>query len=41
MTEHLKRFKKIYIERSALEDEVSQRALKIFSKRESSSHRRS
>ena len=30
--EHLKRFKKVYIERSALEDETSKRALRIFPK---------
>ena len=30
MTEHLKKFKKVYIERSALQDAVSQRALELF-----------
>lgn len=32
MTEHLKRFKKIYIEKTALEDTASKRALQIFPK---------
>ena len=32
LTEHLNRFKKVYIEKSALEDEASQRALQIFPK---------
>jgi len=32
ITEHLKRFKKIYIEKAALDDEVSMRALQIFPK---------
>jgi len=32
MTKHLNQFKKIYIEKSALDDEVSQRALQIFPK---------
>ena len=32
MTKHLKRFKKVYIEKSALTDQVSKRALQIFPK---------